>query len=106
MYREKSSGPNTLPCGTPYSNETGLDFDAGVITVWNLSDRKEDKKFRAVDDIPNQCCKRWVKILLSIVSKAADWSSSRRAVECPASSEARMSFWTYNRAVSEEWNLR
>ena len=38
----------------------------------------------------------------SIVSKAADRSSSRRAVECPASSEARMSFWTYNRAVSEE----
>ena len=46
------------------------------------------------------------KILWSIVSKAADRSSSRRAVECPASSEARMSFWTYNKAISDEWNLR
>ena len=75
-----------------------------MITVWDLSDRQEDNKLRAVDDIPNQCCKRWVKILWSIVSKAADRSSSRRAVECPASSEARMLFWTYNKAVSEEWN--
>ena len=90
----------------PYSNKTGLDFDAGVITVWNLSDRKENNKLRAVDDIPNRCCKRWVKILWSIVSKAADRSSSRWAVECPASSEARMSIWMYNRAVSKEWNLQ
>ena len=106
VYREYSRGPNTLPCGTPYCNKTGLDFDARVITVWDLSDRKEDNKLRAVDDISNQCCKGWVKILWPMLSKAADRSNSRRAVECAASSEARMSFWTYNRAVSEEWNLR
>ena len=38
----------------------------------------------------------------SILSKAADRSSSRRAVECSASSGSRTSFWTYSRAVSEE----
>ena len=32
-----------LPCGMPYSNKTGLDFDTGVITVRDLSDRKEDR---------------------------------------------------------------
>ena len=56
-------GPNLLPCETSYSNGAGWDFDAGVITVWDLSDRKDDNKFRAVDKISNQCCKRWIKIL-------------------------------------------
>ena len=58
-----------LPCRTPYSNRTGWNFDGEVNTVWDLSDRKEDNKLRAVGKISNQCCKQWVKILLSIVSK-------------------------------------
>ena len=84
-----------LLCGTPYSHRTGWDFDADVITVWDLFDRKEDTKFRAVDEMSEQCCKRWVKILWSIVSEAADRSMSRKAVLWLASSEARVSFLTY-----------
>ena len=78
------------------------DLNVGVKTVWNLSDKNEVNKLRAVDEIPNQCCKQWVKILRSIVSKTAE-RSRRRAVERPSSSETRISFCTYKSTVSEEW---
>ena len=51
-----------------------------------------------MDEIQNQCCKRWIRILWSIVSKAA--------VEWPASRATRILFCIYKSAVSEEWNLR
>ena len=40
------------------------------------------------------------------MSKAAKRSRSRSAVEWPASSGTKLSFWTCKRAVSQEWNLR
>ena len=42
-----------LVCGTPYCNRIVWDFDARVITVWDLSDRKEDNKLRAVNTLSN-----------------------------------------------------
>ena len=59
-----------------------------------------------MDEIPNQCCKQWIKILSSIVSKAVEKFGRRRAVEWPASRATRISFCTYKSAVSEEWNLQ
>ena len=81
-----------LPWGTPYFNETGWDLDVRIIIIyyilyykyifqshnlqsvwlkWGLYDWNEDNKLRAINEIPNQNCKRWVKILWLIVSKAA-----------------------------------
>ena len=91
-----------LPCGSLYSNRTSWDFNTGVITVWDLSDKKENNQFRAIDDMPNQCCKRRVKILWLLVSKATNKSSSKRAVVLPSLSEARISFSTKKKVVSEE----
>ena len=109
-YRKEWSsvgkGPNTLPCGTPYSNKLGYDLSSEVTTIWDRPERNEDSKFKAVDEKPNHCCKRWRRILWSIVSKAAEKSRRRSAEERPASSETKISFWTRRRAVSQKWNLR
>ena len=87
MHREQSKGPNTLPCGTPYSNKLGCDLTSGVTTTWDrqVLERNEVSKLRAVDETPNQCFKR-LRILWSIVSKVAERSSSS-AVERPASKQ-------------------
>ena len=69
VCNEYSKGLNTLPCGAPYSNKTGWGFDSNVITVWDLFDSKEDNKFRALDEMPNQWCKRRIKMLWLMVSK-------------------------------------
>ena len=58
VYREQSKGPNTLPCGTPYSNKLGCDLSLEVATVSDRPERNEDNKFKAVDEKPNQFCKR------------------------------------------------
>ena len=68
-------------CGTPYSYRTGWDVAADFSTDWDLSNRKEDYTFSAVDKMPNQCCKRWVKIMWLIVLKAANRLRSRWAVQ-------------------------
>ena len=43
-----------LPCGTPYSNKRGWYFDLEAMTLWKRSERIEDNKVRALEEIPNQ----------------------------------------------------
>ena len=88
MYREWSKNPNTLHCGTPYSNTLGCDLKFEV----TITERNEDSKLRAVDETPKQFFQRLSRIPRSVVSKAAERSRSRSAVERPASSETKMSF--------------
>ena len=40
-----------------------------VTTIWDRPVMNEDSKFKAYDEKPNQYCKRWRRILWSIVSK-------------------------------------
>ena len=84
----------------------GCNLELEATTVWKQLARNNDNDERADDEIPNQCFKRWSRILWSIVLNAAEKSRKRRAVEWPKSKETKMSFWTRSIAVSEEWNLR
>ena len=57
-----------LPCGMPNSNRTGSDLEFKATTVWKRLVRKDDNDERIEDEIPNQCFKRWSRILWSIYS--------------------------------------
>ena len=90
----------------PNFNRKGCDFELEATVVWKKLVRNDDNNERAEEVIPNQCFKRWSKILWSIVSNATERSKRRRVVEWPQSKETKISFWTWSRAVSEDRNLR
>ena len=95
-----------LLCRMPNSNRTSCDFELEATTVWKRLVRNDDNDEKAEDLIPNQCFKRWSRILRSIASNAVERSRRGRAVEWPESKETKISFWTRSRAVSDERNLR
>ena len=74
-----------LSCGTPHSNKLdsnklNCDLTFEVTLTWDRTERNDDSKLRAVDEILNQCFKRLRRILWSIESKAAERSGSRSTV--------------------------
>ena len=66
----------------------------------------ESNQFKAVPTTPKSCCKIFRRMECSMVSIAALRSKSTRSVTCLLSILIKMSFWTFNRAVSVEWYLR
>ena len=82
-----------LSCGMPHFNALGWNLTFEVTTIWDRPKRNEDGKLRAVDETPNQCFKRLIRILWSIVLKAAERFTSRSAVKWPALSETKISFF-------------
>ena len=74
------------------SNREGCDFELEATTVWKRLVRNDDNDEREDDVIPNQCFKRWSRILWSIVSNAAKRSRRRRAVEWPESKKLKYHF--------------
>ena len=73
------------------SKKTGCYLELEATTFWKWLVRNNDNDERAEDEIPNQCFKRWSRILWSIVLNAAEWSRRRRAVEWPESKETKIS---------------
>ena len=81
-----------------------MTFEATI--TWDRPKRNENSRLWAVDETPNHFFKRLIRILWSIMSKAAERSRSSWAVERPASSETKISFRTCRRTVLQQWNLR
>ena len=69
-------------------------------------DRNDSNHFKAVSTTPKSCCKIFRRMECSMVSEAALRSKSTRSVTALLSILIKMSFWTFNRAVSVEWYLR
>ena len=73
-----------------------------ILMACCLSVRYEVNQLRAVPDMPYHVDRRVMRILWSMVSKAADRSSRVRAVTFPLSMLRLMSLCTFKRAVSVE----
>ena len=102
MYKVKSKGPKTEPCGTPHDVGNMSEKQLPVLMACCLSVRYEVNELRAVPDMPYHVDRRVMRILWSMVSKAADRSSRVRAVTFPLSMLRLMSLCTFKRAVSVE----
>ena len=102
MYKVKSKGPKTEPCGTPHDVGNMSEKQLHILMACCLSVRYEVNQLRAVPDMPYHVDRRVMRILWSMVSKAADRSSRVRAVTFPLSMLRLMSLCTFKRAVSVE----
>ena len=102
MYKVKSKGPKTEPCGTPHDVGNMSEKQLPILMACCLSVRYEVNQLRAVPDMPYHVDRRVMRILWSMVSKAADRSSRVRAVTFPLSMLRLMSLCTFKRAVSVE----
>ena len=102
MYKVKSKGPKTEPCGTPHDVGNMSEKQLPILMACCLLVRYEVNQLRAVPDMPYHVDRRVMRILWSMVSKAADRSSRVRAVTFPLSMLRLMSLCTFKRAVSVE----
>ena len=102
MYKVKSKGPKTEPCGTPHDVGNMSEKQLPILMACCLSVRYEVTQLRAVPDMPYHVDRRVMRILWSMVSKAADRSSRVRAVTFVLSMLRLMSLCTFKRAVSVE----
>ena len=73
-----------------------------IVMACRLPVRYEVNQLRAVRDIPYHVDKRVMRMLRSMMSKAADRSSRVRAVTLPLSMLRFMSLCTFQRAVFVE----
>lgn len=112
IYREKRIEPRIDPCGTPYDSGADGDTKLPMETKKRLFDRYETNHSRSFPEIPTQFFKWLMRMLWSMVSKAA-LMSSKTKMECsPLSACIRMSLVTLNKAVlvlclwrKPDWNL-
>ena len=102
VYKVKSKGPKTELCGTPHDVGNMSEKQLPILMACCLSIRYEVNQLRAVPDMPYHVDRRVMRILWSMVSKAADRSSRVRAVTFPLSMLRLMSLCTFKRAVSVE----
>ena len=102
MYKVKSKGPKTEPFGTPHDVGNMSEKQLPILMACCLSVRYEVNQLRAVPDMPYHVDRRVMRILWSMVSKAADKSSRVKAVTFPLSMLRLMSLCTFERAVSVE----
>ena len=102
MYKVKSKGPKTEPCGTAHDVGNMSEKQLPILMACCLSVRYEVNQLRAVPDMPYHVDRRVIRILWSMVSKVADRSSRVRAVTFPLSMLRLMSLCTFKRAVSVE----
>ena len=98
----KSKGPKTEPCGTPHDVGNMSENQLPIVMACCLSVGYEVNQLRAVPDMPYHVDRRVMRILWSMVAKAADRSSRVRAVTFPLSMLRLMSLCTFKRAVSVE----
>ena len=98
----KSKGPKTEPRGTPHDVGNMSEKQLPILMACCLSVRYEVNQLRAVPDMPYHVDRRVMRILWSMVLKAADRSSRVRAVTFPLSMLRLMSLYTFKRAVSVE----
>ena len=75
MYKVKSKGPKTEPCGTPHDVGNISEKQLPILMACCLSVRYEVNQLRAVPDMPYHVDRRVMRILWSMVSKAADRSN-------------------------------
>ena len=75
MYKVKSKGPKTEPCGTPHDVGNMSEKQLPILMACCLSVRYEVNQLRTVPDMPYHVDRRVMRILWSMVSKAADRSS-------------------------------
>src|SRR6218665_3414196 len=94
VYRIKRSGPRIEPCGTPKRTEKIFDEEPLSLTLWDLRARNEEIHCKAEAVIPNCSWRTLRRMELSTQSKAAEKSSSSRAVEKPKSRAMTMSLYT------------
>ena len=98
----KSKGPKTEPCWTPHDVGNMYEKQLPILMACCLSVRYEVNQLRTVPDMPYHVDRRVMRILWSMVSKAANRSSRVRAVTFPLSMLRLMSLCTFKRAVSVE----
>ena len=98
----KSKGPKTETCGTPHDVGNMSENQLPIVMACCLSVGYEVNQLRAVPDMPYHVDRRVMRILWSMVAKAADRSSRVRAVIFPLSMLRLMSLCTFKRAVSVE----
>ena len=106
MYKVKRVGPNTEPCGTPHLTLWVADLAPPMATYSVRFVRYEVNQFRAESEMPMVECRRWRRMLWSMVSKAAVRSRRIRSDVEPASAVIRRSLVTLTRAVSVLWPER
>ena len=78
VYMTKSNGPRTEPWGTPQEDVCQEDRSVSHLTRKQRDDRYDLNQLRTAPWIPNQDERRVIKMLWSIVSKAAERSSRQR----------------------------
>ena len=105
VYKMKSRGHNTEPCGTPHANFRVDDLSPKNVTAWVLSLRKDRIQFKAAPVMPNDSSIRRRRMSWSTVSKAALRSSSPIKETCPESAASRMSDTTLRMQLSVEWSM-
>src|SRR5664279_334259 len=98
-----SSGPSTVPCGTPNSTADVTDCSPPYTTRWVRPLRNDRIQSSAVPPIPTATCRRWSRIRWSTQSNAADMSSRLSSVTFRSSAAISISDQTRSRAVSVEW---
>ena len=100
--KRNAKAPKQNPVGHHMTWATRLKKHLPILMACCLSVRYEVNQLRAVPDMPYHVDRRVMRILWSMVSKAADMSSRVRAVTFPLSMLRLMSLCTFKRAVSVE----
>ena len=100
VYKTKRTGPRTEPLGTSKLRGASSDLRPLTLTIWVLSERYDLNQDKAVSLIPKECSSWWRRMLWSMVSNAADRSSSVRMQILPLSRAVRRSFAIFRSAVS------
>ena len=95
VYRTKRMGPSTEPWGTPYMSCDGEEDELLTEVDWYLSEKYDWNHWSAVDWMPKTEFRREMRMLWSVVSKAAERSSKRR-MEMSLSRAERISCTTQN----------
>ena len=82
VYRFKRTGPRTEPCGTPQVRGDEGELCRGIPTVDVRDKRDEVNHCSETEKMPNQVERRWSRMELFRVSKAADRSRRQRQETC------------------------
>ena len=104
-WNNNNRGPSTEPCGTPNYKGWGLDEYFPVDTKYRRWWKNEAIQSNTVSGKPKRWWNRQNKKSWSIVSNAAEKSSTITRASLPVSIDLSRSFWTSNRAVSVLWDF-
>ena len=103
VYKTKRTGPKTEPWGTSKLRGASSDLRPLTVTIWVMSEGYDLNQDKDESLRPKVCSSRWRRMLWSMVSNAANRSSSVKKQILLLSRTVRRSFTILRSAVSVLW---